>query len=177
MKRAVFLDRDGVINRKPAEGEYVTRWEQMEILPGVAEAISLLTRADYSVLTVSNQRCVAKGLLTPSELEAIHEQLRKRLEAKGAHIEKIYYCPHDNTPPCGCRKPAPGMLLAAAAEHGIDLQSSWMVGDSDVDMQAGRLAGCRTVYILPSGAHTAEADLQAGCLLDAARKILAVVGP
>src|SRR5712692_12048263 len=136
MKKAAFLDRDGVINRKAPEGGYITRWEDLEILPGVPEGIILLTQAGYSVLAVSNQRCVAKGLLSLSELESIHERLCQELETKGASITRIYYCPHDNLTPCGCRKPAPGMLLAAARDHGIDLQNSWMIGDSKVDIEA-----------------------------------------
>lgn len=173
MKRGAFLDRDGVINRKPAEGEYVTRWEEMEILPGVPDAIALLTQAGYCVLAVSNQRCVAKGLLKVSELESMHERLCKVLEDKGAHITRIYYCPHDNHPPCGCRKPAPGMLLAAAREHGIDLRNSWMFGDSDVDMQAGRSAGCRTIRIGDNyGKNTSNADRFAPTLLEAVHQIL-----
>ena len=94
MKRAVFLDRDGVINRKPPEGQYVTRWEEMEFLPGVPAAISLLTRAGFCVLAVSNQRCVAKGLLTASELESIHNRMCRELAATGAVITEVYYCPH-----------------------------------------------------------------------------------
>ena len=172
MKRAAFLDRDGVINRKPPDGKYVTRWEEIEILPGVPEAIALLTQAGYCVLAVSNQRCVAKGLLTVSELESIHERLCGELEAKGAHLTNVYYCPHDDNPPCGCRKPAPGMLLAAARENGIELESSWMVGDSDVDIEAGRSAGCRTVRIGERGTSATGASLFAPTLLEAAHQVL-----
>src|SRR5258708_15767421 len=123
MKRAAFLDRDGVINRKPPEGQYVTRWEEMEFLPGVPEAISLLTHAGFYVLTVSNQRCVAKGLLTASQLESIHNRMCQELAAAGAVITKVYYSPHEKQPPCGCREPAPGMLLNAARTHEINLTS------------------------------------------------------
>jgi histidinol-phosphate phosphatase family protein len=172
MKKAAFLDRDGVINRKPPEGKYVTRWEELEILPGVPEAIVLLTRAGYCVLAVSNQRCVAKGLLTVSELESIHERLCQELETKGAHLTKIYYCPHDNNPPCSCRKPAPGMLLKAARENGIKLESSWMVGDSEVDIQAGRRAGCRTVRIGEGDTAATGASLLAPTLLEAVHRVL-----
>src|SRR6266849_3048761 len=147
MKRAAFLDRDGVINRKPPEGKYVIRWEEMEFLPGVPAAISLLTLAGFCVLTVSNQRCVAKGLLTASELESIHNRMCRELAATGAVITEVYYCPHEEPPPCGCRKPSPGMLFRSALEHEIDLPASWMIGDSEIDIQAGRSACCRTVRI------------------------------
>lgn len=174
MKRAAFLDRDGVINRKPSEGEYVTRWEEMQFLPGVPEAIALLTQAGFCVLAVSNQRCVAKGLLSVRDLESIHGRMRQELAAKGALITEVYYCPHDNQPPCSCRKPAPGLLLTAAREHGINLKMSWMIGDSDSDVDAGRNAGCRTVRIVNGDAvGNSGADLFASTLLDAVQQVLA----
>ncbi|HET8925041.1 MAG TPA: HAD family hydrolase [Candidatus Acidoferrum sp.] len=173
MKRAAFLDRDGVINQKPPEGQYVTRWEEMRLLPGVADAITLLTQAGFCVIIVSNQRCVAKGLLTVSELESIHAHMCQELAAKGALITQVYYCPHDNKPACRCRKPAPGLLLTAAREHEIDLQNSWMIGDSEIDVEAGRTAGCRTVRIMNGGAgERSGADLAANTLLDAVRQVL-----
>lgn len=147
MNQAAFLDRDGVINRKAAAGEYITRWEEMEILPGVAEAIGRLRRAGYRVMVITNQRCVAKGLMTGAQLESLHERLGEGLARAGAAIDDFYYCPHEEQPACGCRKPQPGMLLAAAREHGVDLQASWMVGDSEKDIVAGRRAGCRTARI------------------------------
>src|SRR5260370_29424583 len=134
MKRAAFLDRDGVINRKPPEGQYVTSWEEMQFLPGVPEAITLLTEAGYAVFVVSNQRCGGKGLLTESELGLIHHRMCQELADSGAVITKVYYCPHEKQPPCNCRKPAPGMLLAAAQSYELDLTSSWMIGDSDIDV-------------------------------------------
>ncbi len=173
MKRAAFLDRDGVINRKPPEGQYVTRWEEMQFLPGVAEAIALLTGASFCVIVVSNQRCVAKGLLTVPELELIHHRMCQELALAGAVITEVYYCPHEMQPPCSCRKPAPGMLLAAAHAHEIDLTASWMIGDSDVDMEAGRNAGCSTARILKSGqSASGVADMFAQSLLNAVHQIM-----
>lgn len=173
MKRAAFLDRDGVINRKPPEGQYVTRWEEMQILPGVAEAIAMLRGAGFCVIVVSNQRCVAKGLLTIGELELIHRRLCQKLAAAGAEITEVYYCPHEKQPPCSCRKPAPGMILAAAQAHEISLTASWMIGDSDIDVEAGRNASCRTARILKSDqAATGAADVFAQSLLDAVHQIL-----
>jgi len=173
MKRAAFLDRDGVINRRPREGQYVTRWEDMQFLPGVSEAISLLTRAGYEVYVVTNQRGVARGLLTHDELESIHRRMCQELADLGAVITKVYYCPHEKQPPCSCRKPAPGMLLTAAQSHNLDLASSWMIGDSDIDVEAGRNAGCKTIRISQMEAlENNGADLSAPSLIAAVHRIL-----
>ena len=175
MKKAAFLDRDGVINRKAPEGQYVTRWADMEFLPGSREAVRLLNDAGYVVIVVSNQRCVAKGLITNDELRAMHARMCQEFHAAGAIIDAIYYCPHDNTPPCGCRKPQPGMLFDAAREHNVDLRSSWMIGDSEHDVRAGRNAGCKTVQVMADDkSANGGADVVAASLLDATRKILQI---
>jgi D-glycero-D-manno-heptose 1,7-bisphosphate phosphatase len=173
MKRAVFLDRDGVINRKVSEEEYVTRWEDFHFLPEVADGIALLNKAGWSVIVVSNQRCVAKGLLTIEELEAIHRRMREELAAAGAKLDGIYYCPHEKEPACDCRKPAPGMLFRAAKEHQIDLPSSWVIGDSESDIEAGKRAGCKTARLAedPESA-SGSADMFARSLPEASRWIL-----
>jgi D-glycero-D-manno-heptose 1,7-bisphosphate phosphatase len=173
MSRAAFLDRDGVINRKPLEGQYVTRWEEMHFLPDVAQAITLLNRAGFRVIVVSNQRCVAKGLITTTELESMHERMCRELAAAGAMIDGVFYCPHEKQPPCGCRKPAPGMLLEAARTHQIDLAASWMIGDSEIDVEAGRNAGCKTARLLDSNeTANGDADFVAPSLLEAIHQIL-----
>ena len=175
MSRAAFLDRDGVINRKAPEGQYITRWEDFQFLPRVAEAITLLNRAGFSAIVVSNQRCVAKGLLSIAELESIHERMLAQLALSNAPLAGVYYCPHDNHSSCFCRKPAPGMLLQAATEHSIDLADSWMVGDSDIDIQAGKTAGCRTLRILRNGVSPEiTADLSAPSLFEAAHELMKV---
>ncbi len=173
MIRAAFLDRDGVINRNAREGEYVTRWEEMHILPGVSEAIALLNKAGFRVIVVSNQRCVAKGLITTADLEALHRRLCEVLASAGAIIDAIYYCPHEMAPPCRCRKPQPGMLLEAARTHDIDLTASWMIGDSDIDVEAGRQAGCKTARLLGSEERPhGNADLVARSLREVIDQIL-----
>lgn len=172
MKKATFLDRDGVINKKRPEGEYVTAWQEFEFLPGVGEAIALLANAGFEVIIISNQRCVAKGLLTSTELQSIHEKMCRELALQGAAITDGYYCPHDLQPACNCRKPAPGMLLQAAEEHGIDLANSWMIGDSEIDIEAGKAAGCRTARIFNAELATTGADITAGSLLQAVQQIL-----
>lgn len=182
MPKAVFIDRDGVINQKPREGDYITSWSDFHILPGVAEAIALLKKAGYAVIVVTNQRCVAKGLIAIAELEEIHARMRESLARLGATLDGIYYCPHDYQPQCKCRKPAPGMLLEAAQALGLDLGSSWMVGDSDIDIQAGKNAGCKTARVVVPGEKKIAADkdaendncaeVTASSLLDSVRQIL-----
>lgn len=173
MNKAVFLDRDGVINRRPPQGDYVTRWEDMHLLPGTAEAITVLNRTGFLVIVVSNQRCVAKGLITAGELESMHQQMCAALAHEGATIDAVYYCPHETQPGCACRKPAPGMLLTAARVHEIELTTSWMIGDSDIDIAAGRNAGCRTARLITDdGIPRERADLTADSLLEAIGQIL-----
>jgi D-glycero-D-manno-heptose 1,7-bisphosphate phosphatase len=180
--KAAFLDRDGVINRKAPEGQYVTRWDEFHALPGTVEAITLLNRAGLSVIVVTNQRCVAKGLLSEVDLKKLHQRMFEHFAEAGATIDAIRYCPHDLEQPCRCRKPAPGMLLDAAASYGIDLPASWMIGDSEIDVLAGKAAGCKTVRLLgalPTVDRVAfasardQADVLAFSLLEATRTILA----
>jgi histidinol-phosphate phosphatase family protein len=160
MNRAVFLDRDGVINRKAPDGEYVTKWEQMEILPGSAEAIAMLNRAGFLVIVVSNQRCIARGLISAKEVESLHVRLCEELAKHGAIIHKIYYCPHNLEDRCACRKPKPGMVFTAAQRDSIGLSGSWMIGDSETDVRAGRNAGCMTARIASDGTiESTEADV------------------
>src|SRR5205814_4953551 len=130
MNKAVFLDRDGVINRKAPEDDYVVKWDQFHLLPGVIEAIRNLNQAAYRVIVVTNQRAIAKNRITISELESIHRKLMEKLGEHSATIDGIYFCPHDLESECGCRKPKPGMLLRALDDFAIDPQLSWMVGDS-----------------------------------------------
>jgi D-glycero-D-manno-heptose 1,7-bisphosphate phosphatase len=174
MNKAAFLDRDGVINTKaPTEGQYITSWEEMHILPGVVEAIALLNRANFRVIVVSNQRCVAKGLITTTELDSIHQRMCEGLARAGATVHGVYYCPHDLQPPCTCRKPQPGLLLEAGRTHDIDLSASWMIGDSDKDVEAGRNAGCKTARLVTSiETGNDKADVVALSLLGATRQIL-----
>ena len=180
MTKAVFLDRDGVINKKPPEGDYVTCWEDFKFLPGVVEAIAQLNRAGFCVIVITNQRCIAKGLMTVAELETIHRRMSESLAEHGARIDAIYYCPHEMKPICRCRKPSPGMLLDAARDYGIELPASWMIGDSDIDIEAGNNAGCKTARLLDTtGEHRdahqnarSSGGLVANSLLEAVSQVL-----
>lgn len=144
MRRAVFLDRDGLINRKAAEHDYVKCLNEFFFLPDVPEAIARLNRAGYLVFVVTNQRGIARGLMSAADLQSIHEKMCAELQSCGAHIDGIYVCPHD-IGQCHCRKPDIGLFLQAERDFQIDKAGSWMVGDSDSDVEAGKRYGVMTV--------------------------------
>lgn len=140
---AIFLDRDGVIIRKAADGEYITEWSEVEFLTGALEAIAALGRQGYKVFIVTNQRGVATGKIKREKLAEIHTKLRAAVGC-GPGISEIYCCTHDISERCECRKPKPGMLLRAAQEHHLQLSRCWMIGDSESDIAAGKSVGCKT---------------------------------
>lgn len=149
--KVVFLDRDGVINKRMAEGEYVTNINDFELLPTVGEAVVLLNRNGYKIYVISNQAGIGKGLMTDGDLSEIHRYMERQLEKYGAEIAGIYYCPHKADDYCTCRKPKPGMFHQAALVHGIDLSRAVFIGDDPRDEEAGRAAGCRTILMKSNG--------------------------
>jgi D-glycero-D-manno-heptose 1,7-bisphosphate phosphatase len=150
-RRAIFLDRDGTL---VYPRHYPSRPDELIICEGVVRPLRRLQRAGFMVVLITNQAGVAKGHLTEADLACMHNSLAERLRAAGVHLDAVYYCPHHAqgivpkySVPCDCRKPAPGMLLRAAADLSIDLVRSWFIGDILDDIEAGRRAGCRTVLV------------------------------
>ncbi|MFZ1084076.1 MAG: HAD family hydrolase [Terracidiphilus sp.] len=144
---AIFLDRDGVLNEKMPEERYVTSWNDFNLLPGVPESIARLNHAGLRVFVVSNQRCVALGLCTATDVDFIHSAFQDLLKSRGAHVDGFYFCPHDKRE-CNCRKPLPGLYEQAVAEFPeITAASSAMIGDSLSDIEFGRQLGMLTVFI------------------------------
>jgi histidinol-phosphate phosphatase family protein len=144
--KAVFLDRDGVINKKALKHDYVKKWKEFRFLPHVAEAIRILNKK-FLVIIVSNQRGIARGMMSKEDVELINEKMSRELEKKNARIDGIYFCPHDVKDNCNCRKPKPGMLLRAANDFKINLTESYMIGDDLIDIEAGKRAGCETILV------------------------------
>jgi D-glycero-D-manno-heptose 1,7-bisphosphate phosphatase len=180
---AVFLDRDGVLDEPvwdEADGsrESPLRPEDVTLIPGAAAAARRLAGAGARLAVVSNQPAAAKGKATEADLRAVHERVAELLAAEAVVVDVWRYCMHAAGDGCDCRKPRPGLLLDAAAELGADLSASWMVGDSDADVQAGRAAGCRTILVEhPGSAHRRssahEPDLRVRDLAAASEAILA----
>lgn len=163
-QKAIFLDRDGTINEYVG---FLRNIDEFKLIDGVTEAIKKINQSGYIAIVVSNQPVIARGEVSIEELKEIHNKMETLLGQEGAYIDAIYYCPHhpdkgfegerpEYKMECDCRKPKPGMLLAAAQEFNIDLSQSWMVGDSKNDVEAGKAAGCKVAYIGTEemGVHT-----------------------
>lgn len=169
MNKAVFLDRDGTINE---EKDYLHRIEDFVFIPGAPEAIQRLRDAGFLVIVVTNQSGVARGYFSREDVDRLHEHIQRELAKIGTAVDAFYLCPHhpekgkgEFKVDCDCRKGRPGMLLQAAAEHGIDLAASWMIGDKRADLEAGRAAGCRSLLVR-TGYGEKELTTGAGALAE-----------
>lgn len=146
-KKVIFLDRDGVINKKAPKADYVKKWEEFEFLSGAVEAIKNLTSKGFDIYLITNQPGVARGLMTKQDLDSIHQKMQEELEKNGGKIKAIYACMHNWDEGCECRKPKPGLLFQAARENYLDLTKIIFIGDDERDEKAGKLAGCKTILI------------------------------
>lgn len=181
MNKAVFLDRDGVINEHV---EHLHKLEDLRILPGVGGAIKALNQKGYHVIVISNQAAVAKGIATIDEVETLHREMKKNLAEDEAMLDGIYYCPHhpegiiaEYSIACHCRKPETGMIEEAVGDFDIDLGRSFFVGDSTGDILAGKRAGVKTIlvktgYAGKDGLHEVTPDFVAADLVEAINYIL-----
>lgn len=176
-QKAIFLDRDGTINKYVG---FLRDIDDFELLPDVADAIKRINSSGYLAIVITNQPVIARGEVTTAQLQVIHDKMETELGKAGAYVDAIYYCPHhpDSGFPsevkelkmiCSCRKPKPGMLLRAAEDYNISLSSSWMIGDGENDVRAGQSAGTHTVLI---GTEDYGQDITVGSLLGAVERIV-----
>lgn len=179
-QRAIFIDRDGTINKYVG---FLRNIDEFELMDGVTEAIRIINASGYLAIVITNQPVVARSEVTVPELRLIHNKLETLLGAEGAYIDGLYYCPHHphkgypgEVPElkidCECRKPKPGMLIKASGDFNIDLASSWMIGDGESDAQAGRAAGCHTALIDKTGKNQANAEIVVKNLREGVERIL-----
>ncbi len=156
--KIIFLDRDGVINKFPGHGNYVTRVKDFHFLPGSLQAIKEITKSGYSIFVVSNQAGISKGVYSQKKLDQITRYMLKKIKASGGQIKRVLYCVHSSQDNCDCRKPKIGSIkiaLQSANKTIRHAKKSFFVGDAEVDVQAGQRAGCRTILVL-SGKDKAE---------------------
>ncbi len=146
VKPAIFLDRDGTINKDIG---YLHEIKQWQWLPLAKQALVSLYQCGFSLIVISNQSGIARGFYDHDDVTNLHNWVNEQLNPLGCKISAFYYCPHhpDINGPCSCRKPAPNMILQAAKDLNIDLQHSWMIGDKAIDVQAGQGAGCKTIWL------------------------------
>jgi D-glycero-D-manno-heptose 1,7-bisphosphate phosphatase len=176
-RRFVLVDRDGTINVQTA-GAYVLSPADMELLPGAADGLKRMQGAGLGLIVVSNQAPVARGWIDEAELDRINARLLDLLDVEDVRIDGIYCCPHDAPDGCGCRKPAPGLLVQAAEDHGFRLDEAFVVGDKGSDIEAGRRVGSTTILVLTGdgrdtvtsspGADEIASDLSAAAAIIAA---------
>lgn len=149
-RAAVFLDRDGVLNAVPPRHAYVRHPDELSLLDGAAEAVRLINEAGWLAVLVSNQRGIARGLMTHDDVARVHGALQRTLALAGARLDGLYYCPHA-ADACDCRKPSPGLLQTAARELDIALERSWVVGDMPEDLALAARAGCAGAVLVKTG--------------------------
>lgn len=155
MQKAIFLDRDGTLNPDPG---YISNPDDFKLFPGVAQALARLKKAGYLLILITNQSGVSRGLISPQQLELVHQKLQSLLADEDGTLDAIYFCPHHpdyplhGTAECECRKPRPGMILQATKDFDIDLAASYVIGDRRKDIQIGINAGVRPICIRPQPA-------------------------
>lgn len=166
--KAVFLDRDGTLIVDPPDLR-VDSIEKIELIPETLEALKELAKLDFMVFIITNQAGIAEGRMTKQQFEVINAKILERLSPSGVKIVQTYACPHSQEDHCVCRKPQPTMLQWAAEDFAIDLAASWMVGDRQTDVMAGKNAGTRTILVLTGNTQgeSAEADFTAPTILEA----------
>lgn len=144
-KKAIFLDRDGVLNKN--RDDYVKTIHELEIYPHIGQNIKKINEKGFLVIVITNQSAIGRKITSKNEVEKIHLYLQDYLKKHNAKIDAFYYCPHTPSDNCNCRKPKPGLIIQAANDFGIDLKQSWMIGDHDRDVQSGLNAGCKSIKI------------------------------
>ncbi|MFH1853840.1 MAG: D-glycero-beta-D-manno-heptose 1,7-bisphosphate 7-phosphatase [Candidatus Omnitrophota bacterium] len=148
MVKAIFLDRDGVINRDPGFGDYIKSWDEFEFLPDAIESIKKLNKNGYEIFVISNQAGVGKGLYSQEALGEITKNMLGEIESQGGKIRSVMYCTHRTDAGCDCRKPKTGMIKKVTKGLDIDFKNTYFIGDSRLDVGAGKNMGCKTILLL-----------------------------
>jgi len=170
-KCTIFLDRDGVINKKAPEGDYIKSPEELKLIDGAAEAIKEFNEKGYLVIVITNQRGIGKGIMSKNDFEKVMEKLNEELKKYGAHIDAYYYCPdvNDSSP---CRKPNIGMFLKAKEDFpDIDFKNSFVIGDSWRDVEVGKRLGAKTILI----GNDTSVQIKSDCVVDNLLEVVSIV--
>ncbi len=171
----VFLDRDGVINESPPTGSWVLSWEEFRFAQGALDALRLLREQGFTVVVITNQSCVGRGLARLEDIQAINTRMADAVSDAGGQIAGVYMCPHPKAADCACRKPKPGLIDQAARELGLRPERALLVGDAERDVEAGLARGCTTILIAPAGRPDTKAHHVVTGLSEAVELVLRLV--
>ena len=161
--KTIFLDRDGVINK---DTNYLSKIEEFVFINGIFETCQYLLNIDYKIIIVTNQSGIARGYYSEKDFQKITHWMLAQFKINGINILDVFHCPHSSDSNCNCRKPKPGMFIKAKNKHGIDMEKSWMIGDSERDIQAANLAGIKKTILVRSGQKINESKSDAMFFLD-----------
>lgn len=161
--QCLFLDRDGVINRERAD--YVKSWQEMEILPGVFDAMARLAQLNAPVIIITNQSAIGRQHVTRQAVDELHHRLFELIHSAGGRVDDVFLCPHHPNDNCSCRKPKPGLLVQAAEKYKLDLTQCLFVGDSVTDFQAATAVGCQSILV-KSGRQGAQLEALVDAIVD-----------
>jgi len=173
MKRALFLDRDGVINK---EYSYVHKIENFEFLEGVFDALKYAQERGYLLIIVTNQAGIGRGYYGEDDFFRLTEWMVEAFRENGIHIDRVYHCPHGPDDGCGCRKPGAGMINSAIADFGIDPENSWLIGDKESDILAAVSAGIKNHILVRSGHEIDEKNSKAKYICDSLKEAVKLIG-
>jgi D-glycero-D-manno-heptose 1,7-bisphosphate phosphatase len=152
----IFLDRDGVINEFPGIGKYLVKKEDFRFIPGSIDAIRRLTQAGLEIFVVSNQGCVSRGLISLEELNEMTDEMKDDIEAAGGKISRVFYCLHQKSDNCDCKKPKTKLFLEAVKGRKVDFKDVYFIGDSREDIEAGKALGCNAILVLSGRTQPAD---------------------
>ena len=173
MTKAIFLDRDGVINQE--RKDYVKKLDEFRILDKTSDAINIIKNRGFLVIIITNQSAISRKLLSVETLNKIHEKLQSYLEKYGTSFDGVYFCPHIPSENCECRKPKPGMFIEAKDKYNISMKDSWMIGDSESDIKAANAAGISKTILVRSGHRVDESNSNPKFTIDSIKQSKEVI--
>ncbi len=167
--KALFLDRDGIIN---IEKEYLYKIDAFEFINGIFETLYYAQTKGYLLIVITNQSGIGRGYYSEKDFLSLNQWMCEQFEKNGINISKVYYCPHKPDELCNCRKPMPGMLQQASKEFGIDFDNSIIIGDKESDIKAGKAVGIKKCILARSGHHIAESSTEADFVIDSVKELI-----
>jgi D-glycero-D-manno-heptose 1,7-bisphosphate phosphatase len=172
LHRAIFLDRDGVINK---EKNYLYKIKDFEFIEGIFDACIFLSKLNYKIIVITNQSGIARGYYSENDFNNLTKWMLREFIRNNIDVHDVFYCPHGPTSTCNCRKPQPGLFLKAKEKHNIDMKNSWAIGDKENDIKAANDSGIKNTILVKSGHKIVESESNATHIIDSIKYIRQVI--